>query len=76
MEMNPDAPGNISQKGVSGQADNETGVANDSVRKDTGGKPIDEELGFDTESPDVSDPAVDPVKPALTSNDPVPSRKR
>jgi hypothetical protein len=32
----------------------------------------DEELGFDPESPDVSDPQVDPLHPARTSNDPVP----
>lgn len=32
----------------------------------------DPELGFDPESPDVSDPAVDPLHPALTDNDPDP----
>ncbi len=37
---------------------------------------VDEELGFDPESPDVSDPAVDPLHPALTDNDPVPKGKR
>jgi hypothetical protein len=31
----------------------------------------DEELGFDEDSPDVSDPQVDPTEPARTENDPV-----
>jgi hypothetical protein len=33
----------------------------------------DNDLGFDPESPDVSDPAVDPTHPARTENDPVPA---
>jgi len=36
---------------------------------------VDPELGFDPESPDVSDPDVDPTHPALTDNDPVPTGK-
>lgn len=32
----------------------------------------DKELGFDEQSPDVSDPQVDPTKPARTNNDPEP----
>jgi len=31
----------------------------------------DDDLGFDPDSPDVSDPQVDPLHPAKTSNDPV-----
>lgn len=31
----------------------------------------DDELGFDPDSPDVSDPQVDPLHPARTSNDPI-----
>jgi hypothetical protein len=31
----------------------------------------DEDLGFDEDSPDVSDPQVDPTEPARTENDPV-----
>lgn len=72
MEMNHNAPGNISQKGVNSEADNETGFdprAQDVDQSDH----VDEELGFDPESPDASDPAVDPLHPARTSNDPVPS---
>ncbi|SDG43169.1 DUF6021 family protein [Pseudomonas abietaniphila] len=73
MEMNHNAPGNISQKGVNSEADNETGF--DSRAQGVAGRPDDgdEELGFDPESPDVSDPAVDPLHPARTSNDPDPS---
>jgi hypothetical protein len=73
MEMNRNAPGNISQKGVNSEADNETGF--DSRAQGGAGQPdhVDEELGFDPESPDVSDPAVDPLHPARTSNDPDPS---
>lgn len=33
----------------------------------------EKELGFNPESPDVSDPNVDPTHPARTSNDPVPT---
>lgn len=68
MHINPDAPGNISQKGVNSEADNETGFDKLNQGHD---KP-----GFDPESPDVSDPAVDPLHPARTSNDPVPSGNR
>lgn len=73
MEMNHNAPGNISQKGVNSEADNETGF--DPRAQGVAGRPddVDEELGFDPESPDVSDPAVDPLHPARTSNDPDPS---
>jgi len=35
---------------------------------------VDDELGFDPDSPDVSDPQIDPPHPARTSNDPVPSK--
>lgn len=86
MEINPDAPGNISQKGETGAVDNETGFgphSHDSPKE--GGQSrqapvagaeqqggVDKELGFDPESPDASDPAVDPLHPARTSNDPVP----
>ncbi|MFK3794742.1 DUF6021 family protein [Pseudomonas sp. NPDC088444] len=28
-------------------------------------------MGFDPDSPDVSDPQVDPLHPARTSNDPI-----
>lgn len=85
MEINHDAPGNISQKGVNSNADNETGFDGRATAADhgnpsehlatTGAGPqgdVDEELGFDPESPDSSDPAVDPTHPARTSNDPVP----
>lgn len=79
MEMNHNAPGNISQKGVNSEADNETGFdpraqgggQTDSVDDQTDS--VDNELGFDPESPDASDPAVDPLHPARTSNDPDPS---
>jgi hypothetical protein len=73
MEMNHNAPGNISQKGVNSQADNETGF--DPRAQERGGRQdnVDDGLGFDPESPDVSDPAVDPLHPARTSNDPDPS---
>jgi len=81
MEMNPDAPGNVSQKGVSGQADNETGFEQRAGERpaapeagDKNGN-VDPELGFDPDSPDLSDPAVDPIHPARTSNDPVPTGK-
>jgi hypothetical protein len=72
MEMNHNAPGNISQKGVNSEADNETGF---DPRAEGGGNPdnADDELGFDPDSPDASDPAVDPLHPARTSNDPDPS---
>ncbi|MFS2161213.1 DUF6021 family protein [Pseudomonas sp. Pseusp122] len=30
----------------------------------------DDDLGFDPESPDVSDPQVDPTHPARTGNEP------
>jgi len=86
MHINPDAPGNISQKGVASETDNETGFdprsqgrtspdtlqAEGSQNEQDG---VDEDLGFDPESPDLSDPAVDPLHPARTSNDPVPSDK-
>jgi len=73
MEMNHNAPGNISQKGVNSEADNETGF--DPRAESGAGHPdhVDDELGFDPESPDASDPAVDPLHPARTSNDPDPS---
>jgi hypothetical protein len=32
---------------------------------------VDKDLGFDPDSPDVSDPQVDPLHPARTSNDPI-----
>ena len=73
MEINPNAPGNISQKGVNSQADNETGFDPRAQGGAGQPEPADEELGFDPESPDVSDPAVDPLHPARTSNDPDPS---
>jgi hypothetical protein len=79
MEMNPDAPGNVSQKGVNSQADNETGFDHRAESRPAEPAPgeksrdVDPELGFDPESPDASDPAVDPLHPARTSNDPVPS---
>lgn len=80
MDINPDAPGNISQKGVNSDADNETGFeAGTDDRKPSpvaGQQQGDDEPKFDPESPDVSDPAVDPLHPARTSNDPVPSGKR
>lgn len=85
MEINHDAPGNISQKGVNSNADNETGFdpratsadkAVDSSHPATASAGaqagVDDELGFDPESPDPSDPAVDPTHPARTSNDPAP----
>ena len=85
MEINHDAPGNISQKGVNSNADNETGFDSRATPADkavdashlatasAGAQgDVDDELGFDPESPDASDPAVDPTHPALTSNDPVP----
>ncbi|HXR02071.1 MAG TPA: DUF6021 family protein [Pseudomonas sp.] len=37
---------------------------------------MDKELGFDPDSPDVSDPQVDPLHPARTENDPIPKGKR
>lgn len=82
MEMNPDAPGNVSQKGVNSQADNETGFDHRAgtrpAEPTSAEKPrkVDPDLGFDPESPDASDPAVDPLHPARTSNDPVPSANR
>ncbi|TDV67681.1 hypothetical protein EC915_103216 [Pseudomonas sp. LP_7_YM] len=80
MEMNPDAPGNVSQKGVNSDADNETGFDHRSQGQadpsSDNGKDVGDELGFDPDSPDLSDPAVDPLHPARTSNDPVPSGKR
>lgn len=78
MEMNPDAPGNISQKGVNSDADNETGFDHRSKghAHSGNGKDVDDELGFDTDSPDASDADTDPLHPALTSNDPVPSGQR
>nr|WP_314578946.1 DUF6021 family protein [uncultured Pseudomonas sp.] len=54
MAINPDAPGNFSQKGGDNHEDG-----------------VDDELGFDPDSPDLSDPQVDPPHPARTSNDPV-----
>jgi hypothetical protein len=36
---------------------------------ETPGNP-DDDLGFDPESPDVSDPQVDPTHPARTGNEP------
>lgn len=50
MDIDPKAPGNISQYGVASGTDNE--------------------VGFDPESPDVSDPEVDPLHPARTGNEP------
>lgn len=88
MEMNHDAPGNISQKGVNSQADNETGFdprSRDQVGPDEVLQPsaeagekegVDDELGFDPDSPDLADPQIDPPHPARTSNDPVPSQRR
>lgn len=73
MEMNHDAPGNVSQKGVNSNADNETGFDS---HANTGGKKPDDELGFDPDSPDASDPAIDPPHPARTSNDPLPKGER
>ena len=87
---NPNAPGNISQKGVNSQTDNETGfdshatgaqerakqaqpVASGGAAEQGG---VDKELGFDPDSPDVSDPQVDPLHPARTENDPVPKGTR
>ncbi|MFJ3681394.1 DUF6021 family protein [Pseudomonas sp. NPDC090208] len=32
---------------------------------------VEDDIGFDPESPDLSDPQVDPLHPARTSNDPV-----
>ncbi|MFJ3486595.1 DUF6021 family protein [Pseudomonas sp. NPDC090202] len=48
--------------------DAQTDRDNGSAGKDDG---VDDELGFDPDSPDVSDPQVDPLHPARTSNDPV-----
>lgn len=31
---------------------------------------VDDELGFDPDSPDLADPQIDPPHPARTSNDP------
>ena len=73
MERNHNAPGNISQKGVNSQADNETGFDPRAQGGAGQSEHVDEELGFDPESPDASDPAVDPLHPARTSNDPDPS---
>ncbi|WP_110951135.1 DUF6021 family protein [Pseudomonas bohemica] len=80
MEMNPDAPGNVSQKGVNSEADNETGFDHragkrpeHTIASETN---VDKELGFNPETPDVSDPQVDPTHPARTSNDPVPADER
>lgn len=50
MEINPDAPGNISQKGVSSGTDNET--------------------GFDPNSQEQLDPAVDRRHPARNDGEP------
>jgi len=50
MDINPDAPGNISQKGVSSGTDNET--------------------GFDPNSQEHLDPAVDRRHPAGNSQEP------
>lgn len=50
MEINPDAPGNISQKGVSSGTDNET--------------------GFDPNSQEQLDPAVDRRHPARHDSEP------
>jgi len=80
MEMNPDAPGNVSQKGVNSETNNETGfdrgVRNPPEQPTAGEQKVDDDLGFDPDSPDVADPQVDPPHPARTSNDPVPSDKR
>ena len=50
MEINPDAPGNISQKGVSSGTDNET--------------------GFDPNSQEQLDPAVDRRHPVQNTAEP------
>lgn len=45
-------------------------MANDtSLTGTTAQTDSDKELGFDEQSPDVSDPQVDPTKPARTEND-------
>ncbi|TDV51138.1 hypothetical protein EC919_10610 [Pseudomonas graminis] len=45
---------------------NDTSLTGTSAQTDP-----DKELGFNEESPDVSDPQVDPTEPARTENDPV-----
>lgn len=62
VDWNP-PPGNPGSDQDS-QVERENGTANT-------GSGVDDELGFDPDSPDVSDPQVDPLHPARTSNDPV-----
>jgi hypothetical protein len=45
---------------------NDTSLTGTSAQTDP-----DKDLGFNEESPDVSDPQVDPTEPARTENDPV-----
>ena len=61
MNVNSNKPGNFQSE------------ENDDASRSTQGG-VDEELGFDPDSPDISDPQVDPVHPARTSNDPEPSK--
>jgi hypothetical protein len=50
--------------------DAQTDRSNSGTNSDNDG--VDPELGFDPDSPDLSDPQIDPPHPARTSNDPAP----
>jgi hypothetical protein len=51
-------------------SDQDSQVPRDNGTANTQGN-VDKDLGFDPDSPDISDPQVDPLHPARTSNDPV-----